>query len=152
MLDRFAKLLGIRPDQAEDALRSERAAKHVVSRRSFFGAAAALATGAVFSFGGVEVAEPASPLLENMRRLADEMRKFKPAPHVVLMNPRDYAQLRAMLPEAMGQAPFGVPVLADHYMARGQAIGFPRTWLDPFKGIDRDPIKVGASIHMSGRT
>lgn len=50
MLDRFAKLLGIRPDQAEDALHSERAAKHVVSRRSFFGASAALTAGTVFSF------------------------------------------------------------------------------------------------------
>mgnify|MGYP001617055425 CR=1 FL=1 len=60
MLDRFAKLLGIRPDQAEDALHSERAAKHVVSRRSFLGVGAALATGAIFSFGaGGEVAERA---------------------------------------------------------------------------------------------
>lgn len=55
MLDRFAKLLGIRHDQAEDALHSERAAKHVVSRRAFFGAGAALATGAIFSFPGQSV-------------------------------------------------------------------------------------------------
>lgn len=64
MLDKFAKLLGIRTDQAEDALHSERAAKHVVSRRSFFGASAALTAGTVFSFAveaeekKIEVAVP----------------------------------------------------------------------------------------------
>lgn len=59
MLDKFARLLGIRPDQAEYALQSERAAKLVVSRRSFLGVGAALATGALFSFGSaVEVVEP----------------------------------------------------------------------------------------------
>lgn len=62
MLDKFAALLGIRPDQAEDALYSERAARHVVSRRSFFGAAGALATGAAFSFGGLEIADAATRL------------------------------------------------------------------------------------------
>lgn len=63
MLDRFAKLLGIRPDQAEDAIHSERAAKLVVSRRSFLGVGAALATGAIFSFGtGVEVVRRGSML------------------------------------------------------------------------------------------
>ena len=77
MLDRFAKLLGIRPDQAEEALRSERAAKHVVSRRSFFGAAGALATGAIFSFGGV-VAEDAYEV-----RLVSYPMLVSPTPHVV---------------------------------------------------------------------
>ena len=63
MLDRFAKLLGIRPDQAEEALRSERAAKHVVSRRSFFGAAAALSAGAtVYAFAPEAKAE--DPLIK----------------------------------------------------------------------------------------
>jgi len=58
MLDKFAKLLGVRRDQAEDALQSERAAKLVVSRRSFLGVGAALATGALFSFPGVEAEAP----------------------------------------------------------------------------------------------
>jgi hypothetical protein len=50
MLDVFCKLLGIRQDQAEDALKSERVARHALSRRTLFGASAMLATGAVFSF------------------------------------------------------------------------------------------------------
>lgn len=49
MLDVLCKLLGIREDQAEDALRSERCARLTLSRRSLFGAA--LCTGAAFSFG-----------------------------------------------------------------------------------------------------
>lgn len=52
MLDVLCKLLGIREDQAEDALKSERAARHALSRRSFFGAAGMLTAGTVFSFGG----------------------------------------------------------------------------------------------------
>lgn len=61
MMEKFAALLGIRSDQSEDALRSERAAKHVVSRRSFFGVAAALAGGTLFSFG-------AAPMVEEHRQ------------------------------------------------------------------------------------
>ena len=77
LLDRFAKLLGIRPDQAEDALRSERAAKHVVSRRSFFGAAAALSAGAtVYAFAGeakadqlAEFGKPGLPIPDSRWRM-----------------------------------------------------------------------------------
>lgn len=50
MLDALCKLLGIREDQAEDALRSERAAREALTRRSFFGVAGALAAGTAFSF------------------------------------------------------------------------------------------------------
>jgi len=61
MFDALAKMLGIRHDQAEDALKSERAAKATLDRRGFlrFGAVAgaALAAGSLFSFPGVEVAE-----------------------------------------------------------------------------------------------
>lgn len=49
MIDTLCKLLGIREDQADDALRSERCARLTLSRRSLFGAA--LCTGAAFSFG-----------------------------------------------------------------------------------------------------
>lgn len=49
-LKAFARLLRIRDDQAEDALYNARAAKLVLSRRSFVGVGAALATGAAFSF------------------------------------------------------------------------------------------------------
>lgn len=45
----FARLIGVDDDRAEDALHSERVAHHV-TRRGFLGAAAALATGSVFSF------------------------------------------------------------------------------------------------------
>ncbi len=48
-LDTFAKLLGLPRHQAEDALHSERAAKAVLSRRSFFAAGAALAAGTVYA-------------------------------------------------------------------------------------------------------
>lgn len=50
MIDALCKLLGIREDQAEDALRSERAAREALTRRSFFGVAGALAAGTAFSF------------------------------------------------------------------------------------------------------
>lgn len=153
MLDRFAKLLGIRPDQAEDALRSERVAKHVVSRRSFFGAAAALAGGTLFSFGGVDVAEPVvakNPLLEQLQRFAAEMRKFKPLPHSVFMNPHDYEQLRAMLPNIGPDGWGSQRIVTDANVTRGVARGVPQEWLDSFKGVDRSPLKVGASIIMSG--
>ncbi len=56
-LYRFARLLGIPSHQAEDALHSERAARHVLSRRSFFGVSAAMVAGAGFSF-----AKPAEPV------------------------------------------------------------------------------------------
>lgn len=46
----LAKLFSVREDQAEDLLRSERAAKLALSRRTFLGAGAALATGAAFGF------------------------------------------------------------------------------------------------------
>jgi hypothetical protein len=49
-LQTLAKLLRIREDQAEDALYNARAAKLVLSRRSFIGVGAALTTGAAFGF------------------------------------------------------------------------------------------------------
>ena len=49
ILQRFARLLGVEERHAEDALHSERAAKHVLSRRSFFGVSAAMAGAAAFS-------------------------------------------------------------------------------------------------------
>jgi len=61
VIDALARLLGIRPDQTEDALRSERAARATLNRRGFLlagaTAGAALATGAIFSLPSVEVAE-----------------------------------------------------------------------------------------------
>lgn len=62
MLDRFAKLLGVRPDQAEDALHSERAAKHILTRRSFLGAGAMLTGGVLFSLPGVAEGVSAEPI------------------------------------------------------------------------------------------
>lgn len=50
MLRQFAKLLGLPVHQAEDALYSERSARAVLSRRSLFAAAGALAAGTAFSF------------------------------------------------------------------------------------------------------
>lgn len=52
-LESFARLLGIKDDQAEDALTSERVARHV-TRRGFLGAAGALVGGTLFSFGTEE--------------------------------------------------------------------------------------------------
>jgi hypothetical protein len=49
-LDRFARLLGLPPEDAEDALHSDRAARAVLTRRSFFAAAGAMAAGTAFSF------------------------------------------------------------------------------------------------------
>lgn len=50
-LSRFARLLGLPAHQAEDALHSERAARAVLTRRSFFAASGAMAAGSCFSFG-----------------------------------------------------------------------------------------------------
>lgn len=49
----LARMLGIKPGQAEDALHSERAARAVLSRRDLFAAGGALAAGSVFSFAPV---------------------------------------------------------------------------------------------------
>ena len=62
MIDALARLLGIRPDQTEDALRSERAARAALNRRGFLlagvTASAALATGAIWSIPAVAIDEP----------------------------------------------------------------------------------------------
>jgi|SRR6185295_3145756 len=50
IFQRFAKLLGIEERHAEDALHSERVANQVISRRSFIGAAGALAGATMFAF------------------------------------------------------------------------------------------------------
>lgn len=49
-LHALARLLGIKPHQAEGALHSERAARAVLSRRDLFAAGSALAVGSAFSF------------------------------------------------------------------------------------------------------
>jgi hypothetical protein len=46
----FAKMLGINPRIAEDALHSDRAARVALSRRNLFAAAGAMATGTAFGF------------------------------------------------------------------------------------------------------
>lgn len=110
MLDKFAKLLGIHRDQADDALRSERVAKHVIGRRSFFGAAAALASGAVFSFGTEPLVDDAveptiitkidalagvitvSSKLSTPINVGDYIFRTGYS-HVAFMNPLDYKQL-----------------------------------------------------------
>jgi hypothetical protein len=48
-LETIARMLGVAPRHAEDALHSERAARAVLTRRNLFAAGAALASGAVFS-------------------------------------------------------------------------------------------------------
>ena len=53
MLETFSRLVGVERHNAEDALRSERAGKAVLSRRGFFAAGAALAAGVAFSEGGL---------------------------------------------------------------------------------------------------
>lgn len=57
-LKEFAKLLHLPERHAEDALHSERAAKHTISRRSFFGTSAAMAGAAVFAIPQAVEAEP----------------------------------------------------------------------------------------------
>jgi len=53
-LSRFASLVGLPERLAEDALHSERAAQHTLSRRGMLLGGAAMATGAVFSFPAPE--------------------------------------------------------------------------------------------------
>ncbi len=64
MIDALARLLGIRRDQTEDALKSERAARATLNRRGFLlagaSASASLATGAIWSLPSVAV-EPPGP-------------------------------------------------------------------------------------------
>lgn len=49
----FAGLVGLAPSDADEGLRSETAARAVLSRRSFFAAAGAMAVGMAFSEGGL---------------------------------------------------------------------------------------------------
>jgi len=49
-LKQFARLIGVREYQAEDALTNERAAKLTLSRRSFLGVSSALVVGTAFGF------------------------------------------------------------------------------------------------------
>lgn len=46
----LARLLGVRPELAEDALHSERAARAALTRRNLIAAAGAMASGAAFGF------------------------------------------------------------------------------------------------------
>lgn len=57
ILNEFARMVGVEPRLAEDALHSERCAKAVLSRRALFGGAAVLASGIAFGFAP----EPAEP-------------------------------------------------------------------------------------------
>ena len=50
MIEVLAKMFGVRVDQAEDAMRSERGYHAALSRRDLFAAGGALAAGSVFSF------------------------------------------------------------------------------------------------------
>ena len=54
-LAKLATMLGIGAHQAEDSMHSERAARAVLTRRNLFAAGAAMASGAVFSFGAAEL-------------------------------------------------------------------------------------------------
>lgn len=49
-LSTFARLLRVNPSDADEAIRSERGAKAVLTRRNLFCAAGAMAAGSVFSF------------------------------------------------------------------------------------------------------
>lgn len=51
MIGALAKLLGLSRTQTEESLYSERAARHVLSRRSAIGLGAAMAAGSLFKFG-----------------------------------------------------------------------------------------------------
>lgn len=50
-LDALARALGVRGDQAEEVLRSERSARARLSRRQLFAGAGAIAAGTAFGFG-----------------------------------------------------------------------------------------------------
>lgn len=63
-LTTLARMLGIKPHQAEDALHSERAARSVLSRRNLFAASGALALGSAFSF--IRAPIELSPFIKGM--------------------------------------------------------------------------------------
>lgn len=50
----FARSLGLRPEDADEGIRSERAARAVLSRRSLLAAAGAMATSKAFGFAAPE--------------------------------------------------------------------------------------------------
>ncbi len=57
----FAKMIGVPEHQAEDALRSERAARATLTRRNLFAGGAALAANSVFSFPAAPAPSVAFP-------------------------------------------------------------------------------------------
>lgn len=116
---RFANLLGIEERHAEDALYSERVAKHVVSRRSFLGAAGALAGAAVFAFPAPaqDEAKRIGSGLKNIQELMK--RQFSVGPQQIFMNPRDYEMLRAELQDLP-------PIERDKFCPQGQAFIMPK--------------------------
>jgi hypothetical protein len=69
MLDALARLLGLSRTDAEASMHSERAARHVLTRRETFGLAAAMCAGTVL--GDVLPAEPSAVL----RMIQDEMER-----------------------------------------------------------------------------
>ena len=113
---RFAKMLGIEERHAEDALHSERVAKHVVSRRSFIGAAGALAGASLFSFASVGDAEAAElkrefdaivrkPHGSTLTQFDAMLKERYSAPSIAYLNPNDYTALMKILPKAEGEHP-----------------------------------------------
>lgn len=116
MLQRFACMLGLRDDQAEDGLESERVAQHVLSRRSFLGAAGALASGAVFSFPGIEAADMYEV------RLASYPAFFARVPLYIWVNGADFDQVDDALNGAGKWVGKAVEVVADRFVPPGVAL------------------------------
>lgn len=73
-LQYFASMLGIAQHQAEDALHAERAAHAVLSRRSFFAAGAALASGLVMV--EIPTVDPTLELLRMINRFKQQTEEF----------------------------------------------------------------------------
>jgi hypothetical protein len=139
-----ARLFGIPTRDAEEALHSERAAKVVLSRRSFFGVAGALAAGSAFAFGRpgpdaplwsdrvwVDQLAPAGgdgSLLFPVRALSEALRIANaPCPRggcpktTVLVLPGDYSSVEVTMPPtvdlraAFRDDRFGTVPMRFHY-------------------------------------
>jgi hypothetical protein len=121
-------MLGIEECHAEDALHSERVAKHVISRRSFFGAAGALAGAAVFSIPTPmqdEVKRLTAPkhrgsMLTQFDALLKERYMDAGSTGMLIMNPADHSSLLAI--------------------ARGNAYKMTGTVAESFRSLDRRPL------------
>ena len=104
-IDTLAKVLAVRPGQAEDVVRSERSARAAFDRRGLFRAAGAVAVGVAFGDAvaprHLTIEEEIQAVLEKMRRCYDFSTSFRPVqPDDYIFRDGNYSSVFQPLPPA----------------------------------------------------